>query len=99
MRLVSSGQVVPRRGSVAQQKDGFHQVTRSLLDGQGRELGVVHRALGHHPIHGQLELLADLRHREFGLRGIAPALERQQLVAVENGDLSAFDGNVHAQAS
>ena len=96
----AGGAQARQRGAVgAQQKDSFHQVACCLLDGKGRKLGVVHRSLGHDAVHRQLELLADLRYREFRLCGIAPALAGQQLVAVENGSFSTFDGYVHAQAS
>ena len=96
----AGGAQARQRGAVgAQQENGFHQVACCLLDGKGGQLRVVHRSLGHDAVHRQLELLADLRYREFGLQDIAPALAGQQLVAVENGGFSAFDGYVHAQAS
>ena len=79
----------------AQQEDGFNQITRALLDGQGGELRVVDRAFGHHPVYCQAQLLADLCNAEFGHCRVAPALLGQQIVAGQNGRLAPFDGNVH----
>ncbi len=83
----------------AQQKNRLHQVAGGLLDCQCGQFRVVDRAFGHDPVDRQPELLADLRHAEFGQRGVAPALAIQQRMAVEDGGFSALDGNVHAQVS
>lgn len=84
-----------RRAVGAQQKDGLHHVARGLLDGERGQFGVVDRALGHHAVDRELELLADLAHRQLRRAGVAAALVGQQPVAGEDGGFPALDGNVH----
>src|SRR3546814_3903515 len=45
-----------QRGAVgAQQEDRFHEIALGLLDGERGEVTVVERALGHHPVDGELQ--------------------------------------------
>src|SRR5262245_28250204 len=60
-----------RRAIRAQQEDGLYEIAASLLDGERRQLAVVERALGHHAIHRETELLLDLDQRELGHGGVA----------------------------
>ncbi len=82
-----------------QEKDGLHQVAAGLFHGQGRQFGVVERALAHDPVHGQGELLADLVQAQFGNGPVAAPLLGQEPVGVLNGPLPSLDGYIHDLSS
>ena len=64
----------PRQGGAvgAQQEDRFDVITAGLLERQRRQFAVGDAALGHHPVHRQVELVAYLINAQFGKPSIAP---------------------------
>ncbi len=88
------------RGAVgADQEDRLDHVAARLLDGERRELAVVERALAHHPIDRERELLGNLLEAELRHGGIAAARRGEQRVRVLDGAFSAFDCDVHQAGS
>ena len=83
----------------ADQKDRLDQIAARLFDRQGGQIGVIQRPLGHHAVHSQSQLLADLRHRQFGHRCIATPLFGQPRMGGINRFFAPFDGNIHQTAS
>ena len=61
----------------AHQEDRLDQVALRLLDGERGEVAVVERALRHHPVDGEAELLVDLRDGEFRHARIAATRARR----------------------
>jgi hypothetical protein len=85
-----------QRGAIrADEEDRLDQVAARLFDRERGQLAVVERALGHHPVAGERELLGNLLEREFGHGRIAAALLRQQPVRVVDGAFAAFDRDIH----
>ena len=80
------------------EKDRLDQIAARLFDGQGRPLPVIERALVHHPVDCQGQLLCDLLQREGRHLAVAAALLRQQPMRGIDGFLAAFHRHIH-QAS
>ena len=88
------------RGAVgADQENRLDHVAARLFDGERRELAVVERALAHHPVDRERELLGNLREAELRHGGIAAARLGEQRVRVLDGAFSAFDCDVHQAGS
>ena len=81
----------------AQQEDRLDQVAARLLDGERGQLAVVARALGHHAIDGERELLVDLLERELRHVAVAAPPVGQQLERVVDGRLAALDCHIHVR--
>ena len=80
-------------------KTGLDQIAARLLDRQRRQIGVIQRAFGHHPVHRQPQLLADLRHRKLGHAGVAPPLFGQKRMGIADCPLAALYRHIHQTAS
>ena len=97
--MVSTGRAgaQARQGGAigADQEDRLDQITARLFDRERRQVGIKKRALGHHPVHGQGQLLADLRDRQYGDRGIAPPLLGQPGMCIVDGAFATFHGHIH----
>lgn len=65
----------PRQGGAvgAQQEDRFDVIAAGLFERQRRQFAVGDAALGHHPVHRQIELFAYLVNAQFGKPSIAPS--------------------------
>src|SRR6516225_8265759 len=81
----------------AQKKDRFDQVSARLFDGERRELPVVERALGHHPVDRKRELLRDLIERNLRNAAIAASSVGEQRMGVLDRALATFDRHIHPQ--
>src|SRR5262245_22845176 len=81
----------------AQEKDRFDQVSARLLDGERRELPVVKRALGHHAVDRERELLRDLLERNLRNRTVAAPYVREQRMGVLDRARAALDCDIHRQ--
>src|SRR5262245_61380802 len=81
----------------AQEKDRFDQVSARLLDGERRELPVVKRALGHHAVDRERELLRYLLERNLRNRTVAAPYVREQRMGVLDRARAALDRHIHRQ--
>src|SRR6516162_25689 len=81
----------------AQEKDRFDQVSARLLDGERRQLAVVQRALGHHAVDRERELLRYLLERNLGNAAIAAPHVREQRMGVLDRARAAFNRDIHRQ--
>ena len=79
----------------AHQEDRLDQIAARLHDGERRELPVVERALAHHPVDAEAELLDDLVEPERRHVAVAAPAVGEQPVGVADGGLTALDGNIH----
>ncbi len=84
-----------RRAEGPHEEYRLHHVAPRLLERQGCKIGIVERPLGHHPVHQQGHLLADLRDGQFRHGRIAPAHLREEPVGIVDGGLAALHGHVH----
>jgi hypothetical protein len=83
-------------GSVGtQQKRGFHQIACGLLDRERSELGVIERALGHYTGYRSMQLLLNLRDRQFGKCPITAPARADPLISGIDCALSTLDGDIH----
>src|SRR5262249_3280466 len=97
--LERRGRAQARAGGAkrAQEKDRFDQVSARLLDGERRELPVVERALGHHAVDRECELLRYLLERNLGNGAIAAPYVREQRMSILDRARAALDRHVHRQ--
>ncbi len=79
----------------AHEERRLDEIAARLLDGQGREVAVVERALGHDAVDGERQLLADLGGRDFGDGRIAAAVVGEEPVGIVDGAFATLDGDVH----
>ncbi len=88
------------RGAVgADEEDRLDHVAARLLDGERGKLAVIERALAHHPVDCERELLGNLLEAELRHGGIAAARCGEQCVRILDGAFSALDCDVHQAAS
>ena len=81
------------------QENGLDQIATRLFDGQRRQIRVVERAFGHHPIHRQRQLMANLRDAQLGNVAGAAAFLCQPGMGIIDGALATLYGNIHQGAS
>ena len=79
----------------ADQEDRLDQIAARLLDRQRGKVGIVKRPLGHHPVDGQRQLLADLRDGQLRNARIAAPFLGQPGMGVVDGLLAPLDGHIH----
>ena len=91
------GMPKPRKGGTigTQEEDRFQQISAGLFDSQGSQLAVIEGALGHHPFHGQIQLLLNLLQGQIRDRPASAPFFGQELVGIFNCLLAAFDCYVH----
>ncbi len=93
------GQAGPEAGQGgavgAYQKDRLYHIAARLFEGQRRQIGIVQRAFGHHPIHSQRQLFADLRNLQLWHSPIPAPRVIQPGMRIFNGALAPFDSHIH----
>ena len=85
-----------QRGAVGtQQECRLYQIAPRLFDRECCEVGIVDRALIHHPVGGDGELGADLLDRQFLDRHVAPPGFTKPTMGVPDRPLPAFNRDIH----
>ncbi len=79
----------------AHQKDRLDQIASRLHDGQRGKLAVIERALAHHAVDAESELLDDLVEAQRRHAAVAAPAVGKQLVGVADGGFPALDGYIH----
>ena len=90
----------PRQGRAigTQQEDRLDQIAARLLDGERRQAAIVERALGHHAVDRQRQLLVDLGAAQLGQRRIAAPRLGEQLVGGLDRGRAALHRDIHVRA-